>query len=79
MTSSSEITLSQIEEQARNLTADGRARLANAMLETLHESCAATEIAWQSEITERTATYARGDIASYSAEEVLAEAHRIVK
>ena len=70
-------SLTEIEQQARMLTADERAKLAETMLETLQESYADIEIAWQGEIAERAGAYARGELITHPAEDVFAEANRI--
>jgi putative addiction module component (TIGR02574 family) len=73
------LSLTEIEQQARLLTADERAKLAETLLATLQESHADIEAAWQNEIAERAAIYARGDLETHSAEDVFAEANRIAK
>jgi putative addiction module component (TIGR02574 family) len=69
-------SLKQIEEQARALSAEERAKLAEAMLESLHSPLLEIEAAWAEEIEERVAAFNRGEIASYAAEDVFAEARR---
>ena len=71
-------TLTEIEENARLLSPDDRARLAEVLLESLQED-ALKEIAtaWDSEIEARVAAYDRGEGKSYQAEEVFAEAKRL--
>ena len=71
--------LKSIEEQARALSAEDRARLAESMLESLHTSIAEIEALWAEEIEERVSAFDRGEITSYSAEEVFAEAHRTLQ
>jgi putative addiction module component (TIGR02574 family) len=66
--------LKSIEEQARALSAEDRARLAESMLESLHTSIAEIEALWAEEIEERVSAFDRGEIPSYSAEEVFAAA-----
>lgn len=68
--------LKSIEEQARALSAEDRARLAESMLESLHTSIAEIEALWAEEIEERVSVFDRGEITSYPAEEVIAEARR---
>lgn len=68
--------LKSIEEQARALSAEDRARLAESMLESLHTSIAEIEALWAEEIEERVSAFDRGEITSYPAEEVIAEARR---
>jgi hypothetical protein len=62
--------LKSIEEQARALSAEDRARLAESMLESLHTSIAEIEALWAEEIEERVSAFDRGEIPSYSAEQV---------
>jgi hypothetical protein len=49
--------LNQIEEQARSLSAEDRARLAQSMLESPHTSIEEVETAWSEEIAERIAAF----------------------
>jgi putative addiction module component (TIGR02574 family) len=71
--------LKSIEEQARALSAEDRARLAESMLESLHTSIAEIEALWVEEIEERVSAFDSGEIPSYSAEEVFAEAHQTLQ
>jgi len=71
------LSLKQIEEQARSLSAEERAKLAESMLESLRPPLSEIEAAWAEEIERRVAAFDRGEIPSYSAEDVFAEAHRI--
>lgn len=74
------ISLADIEQQARMLSPDERARLAEVLLETLRETpLAEVETAWNREIEERVAAYDRGQVQTYSAEDVFAEARRIAR
>lgn len=70
-------SLKQIEEQARTLTPDERAKLAESMLESLHEPLSDIESAWAEEIELRVAAFDRGEFPSYPAEDVFAEARRL--
>lgn len=70
-------SLKQIEEQARALSAEERAKLAESMLESLHTPVSDVEAAWEEEIERRVAAFDRGEIPSYSAEDVFAEARRL--
>lgn len=72
-------SLKQVEEQALSLNPEKRAKLAEVMLESLSEPLAEIEEAWAQEIKQRVAAYDRGDIPSYPAEGVFAEAKRISK
>lgn len=67
-------SLKQIEEQALNLSPEERAKLAEFMLESLNEPLADIEAAWSQEIERRVAAYDSGDLPSYTAENVFAEA-----
>jgi len=68
--------LEQIEDRARALTAEERAKLAESMLESLHEPLADIELAWAQEIESRVEAFDRGELPSYPAEDVFAEARR---
>jgi putative addiction module component (TIGR02574 family) len=70
-------SLKQIEEQARALNAEERAKLAESMLESLHSPLADIEAAWAEEIEQRVAAFDRGEIPAYAAEDVFAEARYI--
>lgn len=70
-------SLKQIEEQARALSAEERAKLAESMLESLHAPVSEVEAAWVEEIERRVAAFDRGEIPSYPAEDVFAEARRL--
>jgi len=74
------MTLKQIEEQARALTPEERAKLAEALLESLRDTpIAEIEAAWDREIESRAAAYDRGELETISAEDVFAEARRLVR
>lgn len=66
-------TLKQIEEQARALNAEERAKLA----ESLRSPPSEIEAAWAEKIEQRVAAFDRGEIPAYPAEDVFAEARRI--
>lgn len=70
-------SLKQIEDQARALMPEERAKLAESMLESLHSPLAEIEAAWAGEIEQRVAAFDRGEIPAYPAEDVFAEARRI--
>jgi putative addiction module component (TIGR02574 family) len=70
-------SLKEIEEQARTLSAEERAELAQSMLESLHSPLAEIEAAWAEEIEQRVAAFDRGEIPTYAAEDVFAEARRL--
>jgi putative addiction module component (TIGR02574 family) len=69
--------LEQIEDRARALNHEERAKLAESMLESLHEPIADVESAWVEEIEMRVAAFDRGELPSYPAEEVFAEANSL--
>lgn len=71
--------LDELEQQARTLAPEERAHLAEVLLESLHDS-ALSEIGneWQMEIERRVAAYDRGEVQSYAAEDVFAEARRLI-
>ena len=72
-------SLHQIEEQARSLSAEDRAKLAELMLESLHTSIEEIETVWSEEIALRIDAFENGDISAYSAEQVFAEARQILQ
>jgi len=73
-------TLKELEAQARSLSPDERARLAEMLLESLREApLAEIEKAWELEIAERAAAYDRGELPTLSAESVFAEARRLAR
>ena len=72
-------SLEQIEEQARALSPDDRAKLAQSILESLRAPIAAIEAAWSAEIAKRVAAFDRGEIHSYAAEDVFTEARRLMR
>ena len=70
--------VSEIASQARSLSAEERSRLVGLLIETLHDSpLVEVEVAWEKEIVRRVEAYERGEVETYTAEEVFAEAHRI--
>lgn len=72
--------LATLEQQARALAPDERARLAEVLLESLHDSpLPEIEAEWQREIEKRVAAYDRGETQVYVAEEVFAAARRLSK
>jgi putative addiction module component (TIGR02574 family) len=70
-------SLKQILEQARALSAEDRAKLAETLLESLHPPIADVEKAWAEEIEQRLAAFDRGEISAYSVEDVFADARRL--
>jgi putative addiction module component (TIGR02574 family) len=73
-------TLKDLEAQARSLPPEERARLAEFLLESLRDApLAEIEKAWELEIAERAAAYDRGELPTFSAESVFAEARRLTR
>ncbi len=73
------IDASEIARQARHLSPEDRSRLIEILLGSLKESpLAEIEAAWNKEIADRAASYDRGETKSYAAEEVFAEARRLI-
>ncbi|HYN11862.1 MAG TPA: addiction module protein [Burkholderiales bacterium] len=73
-------TLKELEQQARALTPEERARLAEVLLESLQDPpIAKIKAAWDREIEERVAAYDRGELQAFSAEDVFAEARRLAR
>lgn len=70
-------SLKQIEEQARALSAEDRAKLAESLLESLQVPLSDIEKAWGEEIEQRIAAFDRGEISAYPAEDVFADARRL--
>lgn len=74
------ISFAEVEQQASSLLPDERARLAEILLESLHNgSVAEVENQWQHEIAQRVALFERGEAELFPAEEVFAEAKRITR
>ena len=72
--------LKELEKQAKSLTADERAQLAEFLLESIQDPpLAEIEAAWNREIEERAVAYDRGELQTISAEDVFAEARRLAR
>ena len=70
--------VAELAERSRALAIEDRSRLVELLLETLHEPpLSEIEAAWDKEIERRVAAYERGEVETYSAEDVFAEARRI--
>jgi len=68
----------EIEKSARLLSPEERARLAEAMTESLREAMPAEiEAAWEAEIRQRVDAYERGEATLIPAEDVFAKARKI--
>ncbi len=73
-------TARELEQQVRSLPAEERARLVEVLLDSLRPTeVGEIEAAWRREITGRIAAYDRGEVETFSADEVFAEARRIAK
>lgn len=73
-------SVKELEQKARQLPAQERAELVQLILESLHEGqLTEVEVAWNSEIQRRVSAYERGEIKTYAAADVLAEARQIIK
>lgn len=73
-------TLKELEARARSLSPEERAKLAELLLESLRDApLAEIEKAWEREIGERAAAYDRGELPTFSAESVFAEARRLAR
>lgn len=71
-------TYADLERDARLLSAEERAQLVDALLESLREEkIAEVEAAWAVEIERRVAAYERGEAKLVPAEEVFAKARTI--
>jgi len=70
--------VAELAERGRALAPDERARLVELLLESLHEPpLAEVKAAWDVEIQRRVAAYERGEVETFAAEDVFAEARRI--
>lgn len=71
-------TYADLEREARLLSAEERAQLADALLESLRgEKIAEIEAAWAAEIERRVSAYERGEATLVPAEDVFAKARKI--
>ena len=70
--------VTELAERGRSLAPEDRSRLVELLVESLHEPpLAEVEAAWEVEIRRRVDAYERGEVETFSAEEVFAEARRI--
>jgi putative addiction module component (TIGR02574 family) len=70
--------VADLADRGRSLAPDDRSRLVELLLESLHEApLSEIEAAWDLEITRRVEAYGRGDVETFAAEDVFAEARRI--
>ncbi len=74
------VLLVELEEQAQTLLPEERAHLVQVLLESLRDPLQSEiEEAWQREIEGRVSAYDQGEMASYPAAEVFAEARRLTR
>lgn len=72
--------LAELEQQACTLLPEERAQLAEVLLESLHDSSLSEiESEWGREIEKRVAAFDRGELQTYPAEDVFAEARRMTQ
>jgi putative addiction module component (TIGR02574 family) len=70
--------VAELAEKARSLSLEERSRLVELLLESLREPpLSDVEAAWTREIERRVAAYERGEVETFAAEDVFAEARRI--
>ena len=70
--------VAELATQARSLVPAERARLGELLLESLHEPpLAEIEAAWAEGISRRVDAYEKGEVETFAAEDVFAEARRI--
>jgi len=70
--------VAELADRGRSLTPGDRSRLVELLLESLHEPILSSiEEAWDAEIVRRVEAYKRGDMETYAAEDVFAQARRI--
>ena len=68
----------ELTQRGLSLSPEDRTRLAERLLDSLHEPVLADiEAAWNEEIERRVAAFRRGEVQSFDAEDVFAEARRI--
>jgi len=70
--------VAELADRGRALAPDDRSRLVELLLESLHEPpLCEIEAAWDAEIVRRVVAYRKGEVQTYAAEDVFAEARRI--
>ena len=70
--------VAELADRGRSLAPDDRSRLVELLLESLHEPpLSDIEAAWDAEIVRRVQAHKRGEVETFAAEEVFAEARRI--
>jgi putative addiction module component (TIGR02574 family) len=74
------ITLQELEREACSLSPEERARLAELLLQSLQGTpLAEIEAAWDDEIEKRLRALDRGELETFSAADVFAEARRLAR
>ena len=72
--------LADLEQQVCTLLPEERAQLAEVLLESLYDSSLSEiESEWRREIENRVAAFDRGELQTYPAEDVFAEARRMTQ
>ena len=72
--------LAELEQKASSLLPEERAHLAEVLLESLYDSSLfEIETEWEREIEKRVAAFDRGELQTYPAEDVFAEARRMTQ
>lgn len=72
--------LAELEQQACSLLPEERAQLVEVLLESLHDSSLSEiETEWAREIEKRVAAFDRGELQTFPAEDVFAEARRMTQ
>ena len=71
------LSFDEIEQQARQLKAEDRARLAESMLESVQAPVEEVEAEWKKEVEARLEAYEHGKMQSVSVEDVFAEAKKL--
>ena len=70
--------VAELVDRGRSLAQEDRSRLVELLLESLHEPpLSDIEAAWDAEIVRRVDAYTRGEVETFAAEEVFAQARRI--
>ncbi len=71
-------TVAELADRGRLLAPEDRSRLVELLLDSLHEPpLSDIEAAWDLEITRRVDSYRKGELETFAAEDVFAEARRI--
>ena len=72
--------LGELEQQACTVSPEERAHFAEVLLESLRDTALSEiETEWEREIENRVAAFDRGELRTYPAEEVFAEARRMAR